>query len=134
MDGLPRRRLPGRGPRTGRRGLRAEGRTAPARGLGVRVADGEAAARQAVHEIDFGALQVANADRIDEEPHAVRLDGLVGFGLGLAFLDHQPVLEARAAAALDEYPEAGVELVLLREELGDLLGSRWSHADHVNSI
>ena len=31
----------------------------------------EAATHQAVHEVDFGALDVAGADRIDEQPNAI---------------------------------------------------------------
>ena len=46
----------------GRRRLDGERRPAPARRLGVRVLDGETAARQVVDEIHFGALEVADAD------------------------------------------------------------------------
>src|SRR5687768_4031749 len=58
-------------------GLDAERRPAPARGDRVRVLDGEAAAGDRVDEVHFGALEVADADRIDEQPDAIRLEHLV---------------------------------------------------------
>src|SRR5215218_9015336 len=60
-----------------RRRLDAERRTAPARRRGVRVLDGEAAAGDGVDEIDLGALEVADADRVDEQLDAVRLVYLI---------------------------------------------------------
>src|SRR5687767_11996675 len=74
------------------RQLDAERGAAPAGGLGVGVANGESAAREVVDEIDLRALQIPHADRIDEQPHAVRLDRLIGVGGALALLDHQAVL------------------------------------------
>src|SRR5438309_8896063 len=44
---------------------------ASARRRRLRVLDGEAAARHRVDEVHFRALQVADADRIDEQLHAV---------------------------------------------------------------
>src|SRR6185503_4302926 len=76
----------------------AERRTAAARRGGLGVADGEAAAGDRVDEVDLGALQVAHADRVDEQLDAVRFEHLVANSTAL--LDHQPVLEPRAAAAL----------------------------------
>src|SRR4051812_28452276 len=71
-----------------------ERRAAAAGGCRVRVLDGEAAARDGVHEVDFGALQIPDADRIDEQLDAVRFEHLVARALPVLF-DHQAVLEAR---------------------------------------
>src|SRR5215212_9892541 len=71
--------------------FRRERRTAAARRRRVRVLDGEPAAGDGLDKIDFGAFQVADADRIDEELDAVRFEHLVG--ITAVFLDHQPVLE-----------------------------------------
>src|SRR6185436_10887110 len=87
----------------------AERRTAAARGGGVGVANREAAAGDRVDEVDLGALQVAHADRVDVQLDAVGLEHLIAHAA--AFLDHQPVLEARAPAALYEYPQAAAGLV-----------------------
>src|SRR4051794_11171569 len=92
------------------RSVDGEGLAAAAGGRGVRVLDREAAAGDGVDEVDLGAVQIADADRIDEELHAVRLEYLVAGTLAVLF-DHQPVLEARAAAALDEYAQAAARLV-----------------------
>ena len=54
-------------------------------------------------------------------------------GVAFALVDHQAVLEARAAAALDEHPQAGADLVLLDQELVDLLGRRFRHVDHASN-
>ena len=87
--------------------LDVEGLAAAAGRLRVRVADREAAAGDVVDEIDFRALQVTRADRVDEQADAVRFDALIGVGLPLAFVDHEPVLKARAAAALNEHTKRG---------------------------
>ena len=44
---------------------------------GVRVLDGESTARHRVDEVDLGALEIADADRVDEQLHAVRLEDVV---------------------------------------------------------
>src|SRR4029079_18568359 len=85
-----------------------EGGSAAAGGRRVRVLDGEPATRDGVDEIDLGALEVADADRIDEQAHAVRFEQLIADAA--AFLDHQAVLEARAAAALHEHAQAALGL------------------------
>ena len=56
---------------------------------------------------------------IDEELHAVRLVHLIAGALAV-LLDHQPVLEARTAAALHEHAQAAAALVLFSQKLGDL--------------
>src|SRR5262245_27777021 len=89
----------------------AERRTAGARRRRVGGTDGEPAAGDRVDEIDFGALQVAHADRIDVQLHAVRLEHLVADAA--AFLDHEAVLEPRAAAALHEHAQTAADLVFL---------------------
>src|SRR5256885_11838237 len=87
-----------------------ERRPAAAGGRRVRVLDGEAAAGDGVHEVDLGALEIADADRINEQLHAVRLEHLVARALSV-FFDHQAVLEARAAAALHEHAKAAAAFV-----------------------
>ena len=89
-----------------------------ARRRGVRVLDGEAAACDRVDEVDFSAVQITDANRIDEQLHAVRLEDLVARALAV-FFNHQAILEARAAAALDEYAEPAAALVLFRQQLAD---------------
>src|SRR5712672_1020305 len=78
-----------------------EGRAAAAGRGRLWVLDREAAARDGVHEIDLGALEIADADRVDEQLHAVRLEHLVARALAVLF-DHKAVLKARAAAALSD--------------------------------
>src|SRR4029079_6177120 len=78
----------------------------------------------------LGAAQVARADRVDQELDAVRLDYRVGGRVPFAFIDHQAVLEPRAAAALDEHPEDGLGLVFFLQQLADLRGCRLCHVDH----
>src|SRR5688572_15567751 len=73
--------------------LCAEGRSAAAGRGRVRVFDGEAAAGHRVDKIDLGALEVAHADRVDEQLDAVRFEHLVAAAAGL--FDHQAVLETR---------------------------------------
>src|SRR3954454_16130489 len=85
---------------------------------GIRVLDREAAAGHRVDEIDLGALQVADAHWIDEQPDAVRFEHLIA--RATAFLDHQPVLEPRAPAALYKHPQAAARLALFREQLVNL--------------
>src|SRR5262245_40010722 len=57
--------------------LRAERGPAAAGGLGVRVLDRESAAHVVVDEIDLGVPEVAEADRIDEQPDTVDFEHLV---------------------------------------------------------
>ena len=99
----------------GRRYSTRERRAAAAGRRGVRVLDREAAAGDGVDEVDLGAVQIADADRIDEQLHAVRLVHLVARALAV-LLDHQAVLEARAAAALHEHAQAAAGLVLFGQE------------------
>src|SRR5436190_6397446 len=50
--------------------------SAPARRDRVRILDREAAAGDGIDEVDLGALEVVDADRVDEQPDAVRLEHL----------------------------------------------------------
>src|SRR3954471_24338118 len=111
--------------------LDAEGRPAAARRLGVRVLDRESAAGDVVDEIDLRAAQVAGADRIDQQLDAVGLDDRVGRRVPLALVDHQAVLKARAAAALDEDAQPGFGLVLFRQQFTDLGGRGRRDIDHL---
>src|SRR5688572_22449895 len=112
--------------------VHAERRTAAAGGGRLRILDREAAAGDGIHEVHFGALQVADADRVHEQADAVRLEDLVASPV--AFLDHQPVLEARAAAALHEHSKAAADLALFGEQLVDLLGCGGGHVDHCSLL
>ena len=91
--------------------LRFERLAAPARRLGVRVLDGEPASRQVIDEIDLGAPEVANADGIDEERHAVRLKDPVGLGVTAPSSISRPYLETGASATLHEHPQPGFLLL-----------------------
>ena len=62
----------------------------------------------------------AGADGIDEQLDAVRLEHLVGRLVPFAFVDHQAVLETRAAATLDEHAQAGSHLVFFDQQLSNL--------------
>ena len=46
------------------------------------------------------------------------------------FFDHQPVLEARAAAALHEHAQAAAGFVLFGQKLVDLRGRRFGYVNH----
>src|SRR5262245_65481759 len=78
----------------------------------VRVLDREAAARDRVHEVHFGAGEVANADRIHEQLDAMRLEHLIARTLAV-FFDHQAVLESGTAAALHAPAQPAAGLVFL---------------------
>src|SRR6185295_20150343 len=84
-------------------GLNAERRAAPAGGRRVRILDREPAAGNGIDEIDFCALEIADAHRVDIQLDAVGLVDLVANAA--AFFDHQAVLKPRAAAALDEHTQ-----------------------------
>src|SRR5262245_55460318 len=106
----------------------AERRAAPTRGGGVRIANREAAARDRVDEVDLGALEVADADRVHEQPDAVGFEHLITGATRL--LNHEAVLKAGTAAALHEYPTTAAGLGLCREQLVDLRRCRGGHVDH----
>src|SRR5262245_27735625 len=78
--------------------FRLERVAAAAGGLGVRILDREAAAHQVFLVVDLGAVEVAEAHRVDDDLDAVRLDHLVVLG---DLVEDHAVLEARAAASLD---------------------------------
>src|SRR5690349_23938366 len=116
-----RSRLKERLPPTGRSPARSKGslvdrkRLAAAAGrFGVRVLDSEAATGDGVDEVHLGAAQVADADRIDQELHAIGLVHLVARALTV-FLDHQAILEARATAALHEDTQRAAGLVFFSQ-------------------
>src|SRR6185503_19980685 len=59
------------------RSLNAEGRAAAAGGGRVQILDLESAASHGVDDIDFSSLEIADADRVDEQPDAIRLEHLI---------------------------------------------------------
>ena len=76
-----------------------EADAAAAGGDRVGVLDLESLTHQVIDEIEFGAAQHLQRDRVDDNAHAVAADNEVVIGpLGV---DVEGVLEARAAAALD---------------------------------
>src|SRR5579884_3064058 len=58
-------------------GAAAAATAAAAFGLEVGIGDREAAAHQAVDVIDLGALDVLGTQRVDQNAHAVELEGVV---------------------------------------------------------
>src|SRR5688572_28815595 len=109
--------------------LSAERGTAAAGRGGVGVLDGESSAGDGVYEVDFRTLEVDDTDRVDEQPDAVRFEHLIR--VAAAFLDHQAILEARAAPALHEHTQPAADLTLFREQLVDLRRCRGGHIDHL---
>src|SRR5581483_5432263 len=99
----------------------------------VGILDREAAAGDRVDEVDFGAVQIADADRIDEQLDAVRLEHLVARALPV-FFDHEAVLKTRTAAALYEDAQAAAGFLLLGEQLVDLGRSRFGYVNHATII
>src|SRR5438128_6988524 len=77
--------------------------TAAARGDGVRVVDREPGGLDRVDIVDLGPLEVGGAERVDHDRDAVRLELVVA--LLRAAVESEPVLEARAASALDRHAE-----------------------------
>src|SRR5262249_42866105 len=78
---------------TGQRSVDGERLTAAASGCGVRILDGKTAAGDRIDEIDLGAAQIPDADRVDEKLDPIRFEYLVAGALTV-FFDHQTVLEA----------------------------------------
>src|SRR5688572_17680182 len=72
-------------------------RTAAASAGHVRIAELEARAMSAFDVVDLGSIEILIAQRIDIEPHSIRLEALVELGGG--FFEVQVVLETGAAAA-----------------------------------
>src|SRR5205823_3831819 len=85
-----------------------------------------------IDEVDLGALEVIDADRVDEQPDAVRLEHLVASPARL--FDHQPVLEPRAAAALHEHAQAAARLAFFSQQFADLRRCHLGYVDHSSII
>src|SRR5262245_16384489 len=100
--------------------LSGERRPAAAGALRVRILDHELRAFQAFLVVDLGADQVLVAHRIDEQGDAVLLHR--GVVLVLHLVEGEAVLEARAAAAGDEYTELELRIAFLVDQLLDLVG------------
>jgi len=100
-------------------GAGVEGMAAGAGRDRIWVADGETAAHEGVHEIDFGAREVHGAEVVDEDAHAFGLDDFIAV-LGALFNRHA-VLETGAAARRHEDAQRVVGSALIgkkRLELG----------------
>src|SRR5947207_4375428 len=109
--------------------LHVERATASAGRGRVRILDREPATCHRVDEVDLGALEVADAHRVNEELHAVGLEYLIANAAAL--FDHQPVLESGTATALHEHAESAAGLTLFRQQLADLRGCRGRNIHHL---
>ena len=93
---------------------------AAARRGGVRVVDLEPGLLEAVQEVDRRALEVRSAVGVDHDRDAVLLERLVV--VDRAGVEAEPVLEARAPAALDrDAQNRALALGILGHQLADLL-------------
>jgi hypothetical protein len=96
----------------------AERGPASAGGLRARIANNELRAVEVVAEIDFGAAQVLEAHRVDQQLNAMVLDA------GVAVLDLlielEAVLQTLAAAALHEYAQHQLGIAFTGNQLADL--------------
>src|SRR5918993_2457659 len=100
---------------------------AAAPGGRVRVVDREPAL-EAVDEVDLGAGQVRSAERIDDDPDAVRLELVVA--LHRAAVEAERVLEAGAPAALDgDAKNLGLAGRLLAHQVAHLRGRSLGERD-----
>src|SRR5690606_32268183 len=95
-----------------------EAAAATAGRLRVRIADGELRAVQALDVVDRGAHQVLQAERVDQQGHAVGGDRQVV--LALFFVELEAVLEPRTAAALDVDAQLQGVVALFGDELAHL--------------
>ena len=97
--------------------------------LGVGVLDGEPAAHHVFLVVHLGAIEMAQAHRVDDHLDALGLDDLVAFA---DLVEDHPVLEAGAAAPLhvDPEPALGQVLLLLLENPLDLVGRLRGQRDH----
>src|SRR6266550_6238133 len=90
---------------------------APAGGAGIRVVDREPGRLDGVDVVDLGALEVRRAERIDDHLDAVHLE--LEVAVGGAAVEAEPVLETRAAAALNGDAQ-DADVLLLGDQLLDL--------------
>src|SRR5690606_32329868 len=95
-----------------------EAAAAAAGRLRVRVADGELRALQALDIIDRRAHQVLQAQRVDQQGHAIGRHREVV--IALLFVELEAVLEARAAATLDVDAQLEGVVALFGDQLADL--------------
>src|SRR5688572_3286170 len=101
----------------------ASGRKAAAAAAGalrVRIADHELRAVQALAVIDFGAHQVLQAERIDQQGDAVGLYGEVV--LALLLVELEAVLEAGTTATLDVDAQLEPGIAFLGDQFAHLRG------------
>ena len=115
--------------------LGRERRPAPTRRRGIGVLDGEPSARNRVDEVDLGVFQILDADRVHEQLHPVGFEDLIAGALSV-LVDHQAVLEARAAPALHEHSQTAASFLLFDQEFVDLRcrGFRYVNHDPIISV
>src|SRR5579859_6391331 len=94
--------------------------TAAARN-GVWIVDREASAHESVDVVDFGALEIANAVLVDDNPDSVALENFVAV-LNRGVEGHS-VLKSRAPAGRHEDTQSSRRIGLLLDKLLELIGS-----------
>src|SRR4051812_33036905 len=95
-----------------------EGRPASAGSLSVRIADDELGALEPLAIIDLGAREVLDAHGIDEQFDAQIFHA--GVAVLLLLVEFEPVLHARATAALHEYAQLEVGVAFTLDEVTHL--------------
>lgn len=97
--------------------LYGEGRTATASCLCIRIADDELRTLQAFSVVDFRTNQILVAHRVNQERQAVFLDFKIV--VVFDFIKGKTILEAGATAAVDEYAQFQIGIVLFGNQVGN---------------
>lgn len=97
--------------------LYGEGRTATASCLCIRIADDELRTLQAFSVVDFRTNQILVAHRVNQERQAVFLDFKIV--VVFDFIKGKTILEAGATAAVDEYAQFQIWIVLFGNQVGN---------------
>lgn len=97
--------------------LYGEGRAATASRFGIRIADDELRPLQAFGVVDFCTNQILVAHRVDQERQAVFLDFEIV--VVFDFIKGKTILEAGATAAVDEYAQFQIGIVLFGDQVGN---------------
>lgn len=97
--------------------LYGEGRTATASCLCIRIADDELRTLQAFSVVDFRTNQILIAHWVNQERQAVFLDFKIV--VVFDFIKGKTILEAGATAAVDEYAQFQIGIVLFSDQVGN---------------
>src|SRR5437899_6440620 len=112
----------------GRASLDVERFSAAALILHVGIVELEALVQALAREVELGAFQKLEALRVDDDLHAVALEGLVARVDGVGVFD--PIGKAGAARGAHAQPQAHA-LASLGEEIRDVVCGAFSQGDHV---